>query len=145
MVLISHRGNINGKNESFENSVPYIKKALDLGYNVEVDVWFTDGFYLGHDEPKYKIDVGFLQRKELWCHAKNLEALAEMKKYSNIHCFWHQNDDYTLTSEGFIWTFPKKSLYYDSICVLPELGHDDDINDCYGICSDYIEKYKNEK
>ena len=94
MVLISHRGNINGKNESFENSVPYIKKALDLGYNVEVDVWFTDGFYLGHDEPKYKIDVGFLQRKELWCHAKNLEALAEMKKYSNIHCFWHQNDDY---------------------------------------------------
>ena len=53
MILISHRGNINGKNESLENSKSYIKRALDLGYDVEVDVWFNNKtFYLGHDEPK---------------------------------------------------------------------------------------------
>lgn len=142
MKLISHRGNISGKNPGLENTPEYINSAIEKGYDVEIDVWYKGGFYLGHDEPKYKIDVNFLQRQELWCHAKNLEALTEMKKHSNIHYFWHQSDDYTLTSEGFIWTFPKKSLYYDSICVLPELGHDDNIDDCYGICSDVIERYK---
>ena len=63
-------------------------------------------------------------------------------KYNNIHCFWHQNDDYTLTSQGLIWTYPKKLLYLNSICVLPELGYKGDINKCYGICSDYIERHK---
>ena len=50
MLLISHRGNINGKFESYENEPNYIDKALSLGYDVEVDVWFVDdNFYLGHD------------------------------------------------------------------------------------------------
>mgnify|MGYP001440007744 CR=1 FL=1 len=30
MILISHRGNIKGKNPEMENSPKYIKKALDL-------------------------------------------------------------------------------------------------------------------
>tara|TARA_R100001015_G_C4566609_1_gene125423 strand:+ start:386 stop:817 length:432 start_codon:yes stop_codon:yes gene_type:complete len=142
MKLISHRGNINGRQPGLENMPEYIDSAIELGYDVEVDVWYKDGFWLGHDNPKYKIEADYLANDKLWCHAKNLEALVKMKKYSNIHYFWHQNDDYTLTSEGFIWTFPKKSLYCDSICVLPELGHDKNINNCYGICSDYIENYK---
>ena len=38
MILISHRGNINGPNPEMENNPEYIQKALDLGYDVEVDV-----------------------------------------------------------------------------------------------------------
>ena len=38
MILISHRGNISGKNVSLENNPNYIKDAIYLGYNVEVDV-----------------------------------------------------------------------------------------------------------
>ena len=35
--------------------------------------------------------------------------------------FEHQEDDVTLTSEGYIWTYPNKQLTDNSIAVLPEL------------------------
>ena len=92
MILISHRGNINGKNSDRENSIEYIEEALDMGYNVEIDVWVIDNkFYLGHDNPLYEVDFLFLINNKLWCHAKNLEALLKMKNY-DINCFWHEND-----------------------------------------------------
>ena len=141
MELISHRGNINGKQPDLENSPKYIENAIKQGYDVEIDVWYRDGFYLGHGNPTYKIDVEYLQNNKLWCHAKNGEALYEMRKIDKIHCFWHQNDDMTLTSKGYIWTYPKKSLYYNSICVLPELGYTGELDKCYGICSDFIKEY----
>jgi len=142
MKLISHRGNINGKQSDLENSPKYIENAIKQGYDVEIDVWYTDGFYLGHDNPTYKVDIKYLQNNKLWCHAKNGEALYEMRKIDKIHCFWHQDDDMTLTSKGYIWTYPKKSLYYNSICVLPELGYTGELDKCYGICSDFIKEYK---
>jgi hypothetical protein len=142
MKLISHRGNINGKQPNLENNPEYIKDAIEIGYDVEVDVWYDDGFWLGHDKPTYTIETSFLKNEKLWCHAKNAEAMFKMRQELNIHFFWHQTDDYTLTSRGFIWTFPKKLLYYNSICVLPELGYVGDLDNCYGICSDVIEQYK---
>jgi hypothetical protein len=143
MKLISHRGNISGKQPSLENTPDYIDNALELGYDVEIDVWWhNESFYLGHDEPTYKIETKYLQDHRLWCHAKNGESLYQMRQYKDIHCFWHQEDDFTLTSEGFIWTFPKKSLYCNSICVLPEHGYKGDLTKCYGICSDNIIDYK---
>jgi len=82
MFLISHRGNINGPDQAKENSISYILKAIDLGYNVEIDVWFIDNsFYLGHDQPQYKINHDFLINEKLWCHAKNINALIEMNNY----------------------------------------------------------------
>ena len=46
MILISHRGNTNGVNHEKENSISYIEDALNLGFDVEVDVWYKDGdFY----------------------------------------------------------------------------------------------------
>jgi len=57
MILISHRGNINGKFESYENEPTYIDLALSKGYDVEIDVWYVDGLlYLGHDKPQYGIE-----------------------------------------------------------------------------------------
>jgi hypothetical protein len=143
MRLISHRGNITGPNPDLENNPSYIKEALNAGYDVEVDVWYQENkFWLGHDSPEYQIEIDFLHTSKLWCHAKNDQALFAMQSQEGIHYFWHQDDDFTLTSEGFIWTYPEKTLYYNSICVLPEMGHDDNIEHCYGICSDFIYLYK---
>ena len=47
--------------------------------------------------------------QKIWFHAKNIEAFYELLKL-NIVCFWHQNDDVTLTSNGYIWTYPGKQL-----------------------------------
>jgi hypothetical protein len=50
MVLISHRGNIDGVNQNFENQPNYIDDAIKAGYDVEVDIWYIGGkLYLGHD------------------------------------------------------------------------------------------------
>ncbi len=142
MIYIAHRGNINGKQHDLENSPKYINRAIELGYHVEVDVWYNDGFFLGHDNPKYKINIEYLANDKLWCHAKNGAALYHMRLRKDIHSFWHETDDYTLTSRGFIWTYPKNKLYYNSICVLPEHGYRGNLNNCYAICSDLIEEYK---
>ena len=141
MIYISHRGNISGPNEKFENKIDYIQNALDKGYDVEVDVRFeNDSFFLGHDYNQVEVDKNFLLNKKIWCHAKTKDALSALEKIK-AHHFWHQEDDYTITSKGFIWTYPAKSLLTSSICVLPEIANYKEIN-CLGICSDYIERYK---
>ena len=142
MILISHRGNINGKIPSSENNPKYIQEALDQGYNVELDIWYKEGLWLGHDYPKHKIDLEWLlnRRNELWIHAKNYEVINKLIDY-DLNIFWHQNDDITLTSKNYLWVFPGKQPIKRSIAVLPELN-DDDVSSCKGICSDYILKYK---
>ena len=143
MILISHRGNIDGKRETFENHPSYIKMALGKGFDVEIDVWCeNDKWYLGHDKPQYEIDLDYLRNKKFWCHAKNIETLNKMLK-EDIHCFWHQEDDVTLTSKGYMWTYPGKSLTDKSICVLPEKNNEKP-KKCLGICSDYVVNYKKE-
>jgi hypothetical protein len=140
MIYISHRGNLNGPDKERENSPSYIMEALDRGFHVEVDVWFVNGeFWLGHDEPQYKTDYKLLVNEKLWCHAKNLSAILEMKKYV-IHYFWHENDRISLTSKNYVWAYPGNQPIIGSIAVLPEL-YNDDISQCKGICSDFIERH----
>ena len=144
MILISHRGNINGPNKDRENSPDYILEALQ-NYHVEIDVWLINGqFMLGHDVPTYITNGLFLSNPKLWCHAKNLEALVAMQHFSSIHCFWHQNDDVTLTSRNYIWTYPGKQIASErAIAVVPEqVEFNWDISMAYGVCSDYVQRYK---
>ena len=143
MIFISHRGNISGIRSNDENNPNYINVALKLGYEVEVDVRFENGkFFLGHDFSQYPVDSEFLLNNKIWCHAKTKDALEALDKIK-AHYFWHQEDDYTITSNGFIWTYPGKKLFDKSICVLPEKC-DYKKFDCMGICSDFIEKYRND-
>ena len=115
MILIAHRGNIDGPNPERENHPEYIRETLDRHYHAEIDVWYKDSkWYLGHDLPQYEVEEDFFSESNLWCHAKNIEALHKMLK-EDIHCFWHQEDDVTLTSCGFIWTYPGKELTDNSI------------------------------
>lgn len=139
MIIISHRGNIDGPNKDFENNPIYIEKCNKMGFDVEVDVWLKNNkFYLGHDEPQYEINFEFLKNSNLWCHAKNKDALRSMVKEKEINCFWHQNDDYTLTSKGFIWVYPSIELINNSVAVMPEIAsyEIDDLKKCYAICTD---------
>ena len=145
MIYISHRGNISNVNSELENSPDYITEALKQGYHVEIDLWRVDNIlYLGHDEPQYKIHQDFLNNKYFYVHCKNNDALLFMSK-NPMECdyFWHQDDKYTLTSKNIIWVHPSAPLLEDSICVLPEISRNSDLSLCYGICSDYIERYKN--
>ena len=143
MYLISHRGNLNGVESENENNPNYLKIAIDKGFNVEVDVRFEEEkFYLGHDFSQYEVNKDFLLNENIWCHAKTHSALLALDKI-NAHYFWHQEDDYTITSKGFFWTFPGKKLLKKSICVLPEKANYKKI-DCLGICSDFIERYRND-
>lgn len=147
MHFISHRGNINGPYPSKENKPLYIEEAVSKGYDVEIDVWwYKNQFYLGHDEPIYPINELFLENIHLWCHAKNLDALQRMSKNDCIHCFYHDNDDFVLTSKGFIWNHPRiKISKYKCILVLPERYNVPLLDKEFsGICSDYIEDFKKE-
>lgn len=141
MLLIAHRGNISGPNPLEENNPSYLLKAVDLGFDVEVDIWLVDNeFYLGHDEPDYPVDEAYLAwlRDSAWFHCKNLDALKFFTESDlNYRYFWHQVDDYTLTSTGHIWTYPDKPVTEKSIIVLVGQNAQPAYR-CYGICSDYV-------
>ena len=147
MILISHRGNLDGKQPNNENDPNYIWQAIQSGYDVEIDVWFVDGkFKLGHDEPLYDFPFDLFDNvyNKLWIHCKNVEAMVALNEFPNenlLNYFWHQEDDITLTSKGYIWAYPGKQPIKNSIAVMPELNKDD-LTQAIGICSDYIENYK---
>lgn len=145
MILISHRGNIDGPFPKFENKPKYINQAIHLGYDVEVDVWLINEIlFLGHDKPQYKVNQKWFQdRKEkLWIHCKNTEAIIYFSLLTTqYNYFWHQEDAVTLTSKNFIWAYPGKQPIKNSVAVMPEL-YKDNIDTCIGICSDYIKNYK---
>ena len=87
----------------------------------------------------------YLGDNRIWYHCKNLESITIFNKQygSTTNFFWHQKDDFTLTSNGQIWTYPNKPLTKNSICVLPEIGNytEEELKCCYGICSDNIVEY----
>lgn len=148
MILISHRGNTNGRIEESENNPEYIDETLRMGFDVEIDVWFVnDEWWLGHDEPQYPISSDWLEERQdkLWIHCKNVEAVIELesvnKNYDGFNFFWHEYDTLTLTSLSYIWVYPGKQPIKGSIAVMPELFNDD-ISFCLGVCSDFIMKYK---
>lgn len=146
MKLIAHRGLVDGPDKNLENHPDQISKALDLGFDAEVDLWIVNSdFYLGHDGPQYPIPEKFLETYGLWIHAKNLPALRWLTKTSYWY-FWHQEDDFTLTSNHYIWTYPDKDLTLNSIRLMPE-WKDPELKTvfdypCAGICSDFVARIK---
>lgn len=144
MRLISHRGNLNGSNSCLENHPDSILTALNLGYDCELDIWKIDNkFVLGHDYPQYEIDRKFIfEHENLWIHCKNFEALEDLSFYIDLpnDVFFHDKDDYTLTSKGKIWAYPGKKIGRNCVIVAelcPELLE----KNIFGICSDYVSEY----
>jgi hypothetical protein len=143
MKYISHRGNLIGPYPDLENRPDYILNAINSGFECECDVWWRDGsWWLGHDKPQYEISEDFLTTKGLWIHAKNTQALHRLANFETANYFWHETDQYTLTSHGYIWAYPGSELTSLTICVMPEnaepLYTKEEKSKCEGICSDYI-------
>ena len=150
--IIAHRANIGGPNPDVENSPDQIDKCIVAGYDVEIDLRFdrsTESLWLGHDGPQHRVTWWWLAKriKNLWIHCKDLDTLHELSvNTSGYNYFWHQEDDYTLTSKGYLWAYPGKPYTFHTVIVMPEW---EDVNwdflknkHCYGICTDYPEKLK---
>jgi len=72
----------------------------------------------------------------LWIHCKNLKALELVPSETNY--FWHQNDDFTLTSKGYIWTSAEKKTIDKSIMVDIDPDWKFKNYNCFGVCSDWL-------
>lgn len=149
MIYISHRGNLCGKNSEFENNPVRIDECINLGFDVEIDLRYEkDKLFLGHDFSQYEITYDWILKRnaKLWIHCKDHSSINFLyDKFDNCNFFWHQNDDYTMTSLGFLWAYPGKEPQGNKcIMVLPELFfnsiHD---KNCLGICTDNVLGYKN--
>lgn len=143
MKLIAHRGNWRGRDKSLENSLNHILSAIEHNFDVEVDCWHKDGeFFLGHDGPEHEVEIEFLNvyKDRLWIHAKDYITFCKLLS-EGFHCFFHDQDEYTLTSDKIIWAYSGKfiSSDYPSIAVMPELSEGYIVpEDIYGVCSDNL-------
>jgi hypothetical protein len=150
VIIISHRGFLNGVDKSVENNPIQVDKCLNLNFNVEIDVWYEKRiFYLGHNSPVHKISYRWLEdrSKFLWVHCKNLSALDFfVSNKSNLNFFFHNADNYTLTSHKFIWTYP--NLKVTKNCIIVALNYNDIFTFAgksikpFGVCTDYPIKFK---
>lgn len=148
MLYIAHRGNINGPSLALQNTPQYIQVALDLGFHVEIDLWGRDGtLWLGHDAPENLISHHYIieHQERFFCHCKNVEAIDILNEHvPSAHYFFHDSDDYTITSRGFLWCYPsKKPARQNSIIVMPERYADGIAyylakHKPFGVCSDYV-------
>jgi glycerophosphoryl diester phosphodiesterase len=153
-VVISHRGNINGPDPLNENKIESIVLCIEkYSLNVEIDIHVKqDDIYLTHDDivcnsltdEEKKILIRY--KDYLWIHCKNIEAISFMSKfYPEFNYFGHSNDDFVLTSKGYIFTKPSKAMGSNIICVMPEMVENitnDIIYSCKGILTDYPLKYE---
>ena len=149
MKFISHRGNLIGPDKKVENTPSQIQKVIELDYDCEIDLWYTgESLLLGHDEPQYLIEKEFLEKysDKIWVHCKNIGAIiwCTESEIRDLNFFWHQQDDVTLTSLGFIWAYPGLQPIKNSIAVMPEINNEKELRNCFGICSDRIAFYKKE-
>lgn len=142
--LIAHRGNINGPCKERENEPDYLQEALDKGYYIEVDVRVIKGeLWSGHDKAQYRISLELLQHPRVYVHSKTIPTLHYfLRNHPEIHTFFHDRDEATITSKGEIWTYPGKELTELSISVMPEWEQKDYVlpKGIIGVCSDYLPK-----
>ena len=149
MKIIAHRGNLSGSEPNKENTLERIQECISHGFDVEIDLRLIDkNFLLGHDEPEEKIELKEILKlaDRLWIHCKNIQVLEEFT-YQNygkqLNFFWHNKDNYTLTSKGYIWSYPQSYLSLNCICVMPEwsmkLNNLNQIKNynIAGICTDF--------
>lgn len=160
MRIISHRGNINGPVAATENSFAAIEKALDIGFDVEIDLWYLAGkFWLGHDQPERSLSIDNLdswsQKGDIYVHCKNIWAAQFFIedygfKFRPVFPFMHDNDQAVFLRNEKLWVHPNAVHSVDPflskrcIAVLPNVRTakydfevDLTLEKWYGVCTDY--------
>jgi len=139
LLVIAHRGNLQGRKEHLENNPEYILQAINQGFETEVDVWYVNNaWYLGHDFPQYEVGFNYFV-PQMWIHCKNLEAVEQLTN-SHLNWFWHETDKITQTSKGYLWCYPEVYVE-DAIVVVLGLPHKLPKN-LKGVCTDYALKWR---
>jgi hypothetical protein len=133
MRVIAHRGNLEGPDKAQENSIKSTFNCLYRDLDVELDIHVKNNLiYLDHDgilsDSTPCIDLKSFCKEfdsfqdKLWLHCKNLEAViycqANLQQYNY---FGHSNDEFVLTSKGYIFTRPNVATGKNVVCVMPEL------------------------
>jgi len=142
MKIYSHRGNLSGK-DSQENEPAFIKQCLAGGFHVEIDLWFIDNkYFLGHDEPTYRIDIDEFDHEEVIFHLKT----PHLPLLRRADAFAIENDPYVLTLRGLLWMNYGQTPGVRSVMCSPELvGHSLGVEAfvrtiagrAAGLCTDY--------
>lgn len=145
MLLISHRGNISGRNPERENTAKYIEEALNLGYWVEVDLWqdACSELFFGHDcYSGEKADKNLLLNPKILAHCKDRFSL-DFCWQNNLNFFFHEKDFLTVSSKGWVIAHSETKPTKNTIHMLPEIkGYSkESLKDCAGVCSDTISFY----
>jgi len=149
MIIISHRGNLNGIDLERENNPIFIDDCISKGFDVEIDLRASDNkLFLGHDKPQYAIEIDWLLKRKnnLWIHVKEYEALNKIMSYKeNLQFFCHENDKFTLVSNGYIWSHDLKNKMNNK-CIIPLLSKEQillyDQNEFFAVCTDYVYECK---
>lgn len=152
MKIIAHRGNLYGPNPETENTVEQILKAINEGFEVEVDMWFHghDRLMLGHDRPTTHIETGIFQMyaPHLWVHWKRESGLLfGLVCLSEARQFMHDMEAKAKVSDGSIWLYPGTPITDEMrkapaiVACLPELAPDWDLTHATYICTDYPVRY----
>ena len=143
-IFVSHRGNTSGVNLNLENNPQYVLAAIEKGFDCEIDLRYDPKIkklFLGHDKPEYEITLDWLLtlKNRLWIHCKNFESLSFLiSENVDLNYFWHQEDDFSLTSKHFIWTFPNKPVSEKSVIVDNTKNWKEKNYKSFGVCSDWI-------
>jgi hypothetical protein len=136
-IIISHLGNIDGREVENENRLKYLKAALTAGWHICADVIFRNGgFLLPHQNGFDAAPLSFFSQSRVWSRcrdAETLDALCNVK----AHAFFISDAGHALTSEQFIWTLPPENLVDRSIAAFPELAPDEwlEKQEPAGLCS----------
>ena len=125
MKIISHRGFSDGIDKSIENKPSEIESRIREGFDVEIDLWVINSrLWLGHNEGVYKVDIEWLLEYSnfLWIHCKSSESLNFLSNghFQELNYFFHDTDQYTITSKGFIWCYPGTDVVNNSVYLFPE-------------------------
>lgn len=147
MIIISHRGNLKGPDSSIENKPEQIDLCISMNLEVEIDLRLKDKKpFLGHDLPQYEITSDWIESRKdnLLIHVKDFDALAWLRENNpKARYFCHQNDDYTLISNGDIWVH-NLDISLNSDCIIPLIDENSlknfnfSKNGVKGICTDYV-------
>jgi hypothetical protein len=146
VIIISHRGNLNGPKPKLENDPASVIGTLDRGLLCEIDVWYIKNkWYLGHDYPKYPVKWNFFISHEtnIICHAKNTAALEKLLD-RGFHVFMHKSDPMVLTSLGWVVCMHYAAWPKDrAVVMFPELLSPKLLaaSKPFAICTDYPVKY----
>ena len=155
LILIAHRGLFKGPSKKLENNPDNIlfniKNYPKILNEIDINI-LKNGIYTGHDRPEYEISIDFILENvnHLILHIKKIEydssyALeALFKLYKFCHCFCHEEDSFTITNKGFIWSHPRMGFRRNTIFVMPEkvmsLSSGEFINNLNllkGVCTDF--------